>query len=113
MSSSEYLPVHSTGFQHYVTINNINRVILPTAIIYKKGESDNDYTKLGTTRENIKIDDNFKENTFFIKNDPSQYDNKVSGGRKFKRSRKSYSSKKSALKSRRIRKSSRRYSRRR
>lgn len=113
MSSSEYLPVEDDGSEYYVIINGNKHIILPTAIIYKKGESDNDYTKLGTTRQNREMLDGFKENTFFIKNEKNQYQDTPSGGRKFKRSRKSYSSKKSALKSRRIRKSSRRYSRRR
>lgn len=113
MSLPEYLEVFDNGNDYYVTIKHI---IHPNAVIYKKGELDNDYTKLGTTKDNTEMSDasnskeGLKENTFFIKNEPKQY---LGGGRKSKRSRKSYSSKKRALKSRRIRKSSRRYSRRR
>lgn len=113
MSSTDYLPVEydtNEGY-YYVTIKHI---IHPNAVIYKKGESDNHYTELGTTRDNSDMVNKFEANTFFIdKNKKNQYQITIGGGRKSKRSRKSYSSKKRALKSRRIRKSSRRYSRRR
>lgn len=98
------------GSNYYVIINGDKHIILPNAIIYKKGGSDDEYIKLGTIKQNAEIR-TFQENTFFIKNHSSQYEH--TGGRKSKRSRKSYSSKKRALKSKRIRKSSRRYSRRR
>jgi hypothetical protein len=65
------------------------------------------FLKLGKHNENTEMDDNFQDNTFYIKNNDVGF---LVGGRKPKRL--SHLSKKRAMKSRRIRKSKRRYSRR-
>jgi hypothetical protein len=63
MSLPEYLEVFDNGIEYYVIIKDSNtlkdskHIIHPNAVIYKKGELDNDYTKLGTTKDNTEMSD--------------------------------------------------------